>query len=252
MTELITVYTENQTIKLLRHKRSHSDNSPTRAPKRNESCPAQLFMNAKHSYQRLENMLAANVRPGDLIGVLTYNDEYLPGSRRDVQSDLSYFFRKLRRAYADAGAEPTRIVWSIEHSHEDGVHKGSRWHIHFAMRAAGEDFQRIRACWFKGIVLITFFTIDPAVWMKQLKVRGIIRSEASCGYEPLARYMCKEGQERLGQRTWSYSRACFKPEYDRIEVEADTKLVAPDGCQTVVHRVDSNSFEMLKYINRTD
>lgn len=247
MTELITVYTENQTIKLLRHKRSCSGNSPTRAPKRNESCPAQLFMNAKHSYQKLENMLAANIRPGDIVGVLTYDDEHLPGSRRDVQQDFSYFTRKFRRLRAGSH-DPPRYLWNIERSNEDGVNKGRRWHVHFALRAEGDEYTALNQCWTKGIVLLAKFSLDPADWTRDLGIKSKILSMSDRGYEPLARYMCKEAQERIGQRTWSYSRSCLKPEVDRVEVDADMELALPDGCELVSRVLDGGHSDMIKYL----
>lgn len=250
MNELITVSTENQTIMLLRQKRSARPTDPTRAPKRQESCPAQVFMNQKYSYQKLENMLAANIRPGDIVGVLTYDDEHLPGCRADVQQDFGYFTRKLRRLYELNGCDAPRYLWSIERSHADGVHSGRRWHVHFAIRACGDDYTALHGCWTKGLVLLTRFSLNPADWTRDLGIKAKILSISDRGYEPLARYMCKEAPERLSQRTWSYSRSCLKPEIDRVAVESDLQLSLPDGCELVSRTVESNRFDMIKFINR--
>lgn len=250
MNELITVLTENQTIQILRKRRQLRPTDPTRAPKRLESCPAQVFMNVKYSYQKLENMLAANIRPGDIVGVLTYDDEHLPGSRRDVQQDFSYFTRKFRKLRLQSNADPPRYLWSIERSHEDGVHRGRRWHIHFALRSSGNDYDDLHKCWTKGVVLLARFSVNPSDWTRDLGIKSKILSKSDRGYEPLARYMCKEQQDQLGQRTWSYSRSCLKPDIDRVDVESDIQLYLPDGCELVSRMVDASQYDMIKYINR--
>lgn len=248
MKELVTIYTENQTTALLRYKRPPIECSSIRAPRRAESCPAQIFMNTKRSWMKLENMLAANIRPGDIIGVLTYNDERLPGCRRDTQQDLNYFGRKFRSSCRAAGLDIPPTLWSMEQSHGDHVHDGRRWHIHIAMRSSGHDYDRIRACWSNGLVLLTRFSFNPDEWTKELGITTKILSATSSGYEPLARYMCKEAPEKLGQRTWSYSRSCRKPEVDRVAVDDDARLLLPAGCILVNSQHDSSGSEFIKYV----
>ena len=248
MKELVTISTENQITALLRYKRTPVASSAVRAPRRLESCPAQVFMNMKYSWMKLENMLAANIRQGDIIGVLTYEDEQLPGCRRDVQSDFGYFSRKLRALYRARGLAVPPLIWSMEQSHGDNVHQGRRWHIHFALRAQGEDFDKIRQCWSKGLVLLTHFDYDADKWTKALNITSKILSTSGRGYEPLARYMCKEAPERLGQRTWSYSRSCRKPEIDRVMVDDDMRLEIPEGRILINAQSNSGHFEHLKYI----
>lgn len=248
MKELVTISTENQTTVLLRYKRQPVDCSSVRAPRRAESCPAQVFINAKYSWQKLEQLLAANIRPGDILGVLTYDDEHLPGCRRDVQQDFSYFSRKLRGLYRSNELLDPPLIWCMEQSHGDNVHEGRRWHTHFAIRAQGSDFERIRRCWSKGLVLLAHFDYDCDKWTAELGIKTKILSTTGRGYEPLARYMCKEAQERIGQRTWSYSRSCRKPEIDRVMVEDGHRLLLPDGCLLIKSQSDSSGTEYLKYV----
>ena len=248
MKEMLTIATENQHVLMLRQKRRSVECSAIRAPKRSESCPSQVFINTKYSWQKLEYLLAANIRPGDMVGVLTYEDSALPGSRKDVRQDFAYFTRKLRAQYLARGQPLPRVIWTFEQSHGDNVHHGRRWHIHIACRAQAEDDKLIRSCWTKGIVLLTGFDYDADKWTEELNISTKILSSTGRGYEPLARYMCKEAQERLGQRTWSYSRSCVKPEIDRVIVDDDARLELPHGCLLVRSQQDSDGTEYLKYV----
>ena len=54
------------------------DGSRARAAKHKASSEAQKRMNAIYSWQKLELMLAANMRPGDLWLTVTYDDAHLP------------------------------------------------------------------------------------------------------------------------------------------------------------------------------
>lgn len=223
--------------------------SQLRAPKTLPSCTAQVFMNNKYSYQKLELMLAANIRPGDIVGVLTYSDDKIPGTRKDAANDYRYFCSKLRRCYGEDGLELPRLLYCIEQSHDDSIHDGKRWHIHFAMRSTGKDYDKIRACWTKGIVLLAKFNLNPKVWIDELGLHERVECSDKRGYEPLARYMCKEPREKLGLRTWSYSRNCVKPETDVQYIEDDRRLQLPEHCDLINSANETaNDYEMIKFL----
>lgn len=234
--------------------RARYETDSVRARKSTPSCAAQIFANQKLKYNKLELMLAANIRPGDIVGVLTYNDNRLPGCRRDIINDLAYFRRKLTAAHSAQGKE-LRMIWCIEGTHEDGVHFGPRYHIHFVMPRIEGDEELIKSSWFKGIVLLTRFQIDARRWARGLHIKEKnLHPQADgslLGYEPLARYMCKEGTEENSVRTWSYTmKTCFKPVFDRRDVPDDYRIRAPQSCITLSNAHESSTgYEAIKYIS---
>ena len=115
---------------------SGKDAPKVRQAKRKVSSAAQQRMNQKYSYQKLELMLAANFTRGDLIVTFTYDDDHLPGSRRQRGEEL-------------------RMIWCTEHRHGDG-----RWHHHAAINATGDDFDEILRLWAQGEVEITKLRAD--------------------------------------------------------------------------------------------
>lgn len=204
------------------------DAPKARQAKRKVSSEAQQRMNQKHSYQKLELMLAANFTRGDLIVTFTYDDDHLPGSRRQAEGKLKYFRAKLAAARRQRGAE-LRMIWCTEHRHGDG-----RWHHHAAINATGDDFDEILRLWAQGEVEITK-----------------LRADKEKNYESLARYMAKEEREKLGQRCWSYTRSCRKPEVEVMRVEADTPLNPPKGAlvfEQASERTQYGSYQYIKYL----
>lgn len=199
-----------------------------RQAKRKISSAAQQRMNQKYSYEKLELMLAANFSRGDLICTLTYDDEHLPGSRRQAEAKLKYFRAKLAAARKKRGQE-MRMIWCTEHRHGDG-----RWHHHIALNATGDDFDEILRLWGQGEVEITK-----------------LRADKEKNYESLARYMAKEERDKLGQRCWSCTRSCRKPEVEVMRVEADTPLNPPKGAlilEQAAERTQYGSYQYLKYL----
>ena len=88
-----------------------------RQAKRKVSTEAQMRMNAKYSWQKLELMLAANFLPRDLIVTLTFDDDHLPETRQQVNARLKKFRGE------------------------------GRWHVHAVINATGDDFSEILSCW---------------------------------------------------------------------------------------------------------
>ena len=202
----------------------------TRAGKRKLSSEAQQRMNQKYSYQKLELMLAANLTPGDLVVTLTYDDAHLPKSRKEAEAKLKYFRAKLASARRKRGAPPLVMVWCTEHKHDEG-----RWHHHVAMNATGEDFTEIRKLWGQG----------TDVEIQRLRV------DKEKNYLTLARYMCKETKDKLGLRSWSYTRTAKHPEVDTFRVEADVPLSVPRGAvqlENVSVRTEYGHYKYIKYM----
>lgn len=207
---------------------SCKDAPKTRAAKHKMSSDAQRRMNAVYSWQKLELILAANFRRGDLVCTFTFDDKHLPRDRKEVSARLKYFRQKLTAARKSEGDELV-MVWSIEHRHGDG-----RWHIHAAINATGDDYAEIRDLWGLGLV-----DISP------------LRVDKEKNYETLARYWTKEAPDKLGARTWSYTRSCKQPEIETFRVEADTPLDVPKGAISLEEHRDKTvygSYQYIKYL----
>ena len=203
------------------------DTPRARAAKSKLSSEAQQRMNRKYSYQKLELMLAANFRPGDLVCTLTYDDAHLPRDRAAASEKLKAFresLSKLRRKSGDG----LRMIWCTEHKHGDG-----RWHHHAVINATGDDYRTILAAWRQGEI-----EIKP------------LRVDKDKNYETLARYMTKEAPGN-SKRAWSYTRSCRKPEVETFRVEDDATLQAPKGATTIEdesRRTEYGSYRYIKYL----
>lgn len=199
-----------------------------RAEKRKLSSEAQQRMNMIYSKQKLKLMLAANFVRGDLVCTFTYDDAHLPASRKAAEGKLKYFRAKLSANRKKHGKE-LLMVWNTESKHGDG-----RYHHHAVINATGDDYNLILKLWGQGEVHIRPLRID-----------------AEKNYASLAAYMCKERAEKVGQRSWSYTRNCHKPEVETFRVESDTQLQPPKGALIlgeVTKRNTYGSFRWLEYI----
>ena len=205
------------------------DSERARAAKQKASTEAQKRMNQIYSWQKLELMLAANFRPGDLVVTLTYDDAHLPESRKASELRLKYFRQQLTVHRVMTGQDLV-MIWNTEHKHGDG-----RWHHHTVINATGDDYDLIRRLWIYG----SDIEIKP------------LRVDKEKNYETLARYMCKEEGERLGQRKWSYTRNARKPEVETFRVEEDTTVQVPKGATEISVFSDSNQYgsaRVIKYL----
>lgn len=183
---------------------SPRDSRGVRQGKKALSSQAQQRMNLKYAWQRLELEIAANFGVRDLFATLTYDDDHLPYSRKEANERFRTFVKKLRAARGNRGQE-LRYIYVTEHKHGDG-----RWHHHVLVNATGDDYDLIRALWGRGNV-----EFRP------------IRIDRDKNYETLARYMCKEQRDKVGQRLWSGSRNLRKPERECFRVPNDTPLSVP-------------------------
>ena len=206
---------------------SAHDSPKVRAGKRKLSSAAQERMNRKHSYQKLELMLAANFRPGDLMITLTYDEQHLPGGR-------SAAVNRLKRFRADLSAfrrEKNRGIMVMIFNTENAFGEG-RWHHHLVVNNVGEEFEEIRRLW---------------PWGENIEIRRL-KLDREHSYESLARYLCKEARERPGLRSWSYTRNCKHPEVESFPVEDDTPLQAPKGSLVYEDAREQNEFGSWRYV----
>lgn len=182
------------------------DSVGVRQGKKALSSEAQRRMNLKYAWQKLELEIAANFGPGDIYATLTYDDGHLPQSRKECAAHISAFVRKLRAQRKELGQE-LRYIYVIEHRHGDG-----RWHAHILLNSTGQDYSVVQQAWGRGRV--------------EFKA---IRLDRDKNYESLARYLCKEQRDKVGQRLWSGSRNLRKPEKECFRVPNDTPLKPPDN-----------------------
>ena len=188
------------------------------------SSEAQRRMNAIYSWQKLELLLAANLVKGDVVGCLTFDDHHLPETREQVRNKFKWFLDKLRAAREERGQNLV-MFWSIEHLHGEG-----RWHIHIVCNATGNDYEEMLRLWGQGECEFNALRVDK-----------------NKNYETLARYMAKEERDKIGQRSWSYTRNAKKPEVESFSVREFTPLRVPKDT-TVFEDVRSRGkWQYIKY-----
>lgn len=209
---------------------SAKDSPRERAAKRKLSSEAQQRMNRVYSYQKLELMLAANFRPGDLIVTLTYDEEHLPTSREQATARLKRFRSGLQRLRHRHG-KGLRMIWNTENVFGQG-----RWHHHCVVsRGGGRDFAELRSLW---------------PWGVNIEIRTL-KIDKDHSFEGLARYLCKEARERRGLRSWSYTRSCVKPETETFPVPDTAQLQPPKGAtiyEDAQERTEFGSYRYVKYL----
>lgn len=208
---------------------SAQDSPRARAGKRKLSSEAQQRLNMKHSYQKLELLLAANFVPGDWLITFTYDEEHLPRSRQQAVARLKEFRRRLSAERKKTG-RVLRMVWNAENVFDEG-----RWHHHVVLNNAGEDFAALRALW---------------TWGSDVEIRAL-RIDRDHSFEAVARYLCKEARERPGLRSWSYTRSCRQPEVETMPVTDDTPLQPPKGAtvyEDARHQNEFGAWRVVKYL----
>lgn len=223
-------------IEAIYPRRDKRDSERARAAKSRASSEAQKRLNRKYSYQKLELILAANFRPGDLWVTVTYDDEHLPSSRKQAKERFKYFLQKLR-ASRKKRLRPCVVASNVEHKHQsDSYWEDRRWHHHFVVNATHTaDFEEIRRCWDYGC---------------NIEIR-VLDLEGEHSYEALARYMCKEDPDRVGAHCWSITRNAKRPEIEILRVESDETITAPKGARVLLNEGGSDPFcswRVVKYL----
>ena len=207
------------------------DNDVVRQVKRNLSSAAQQRMNLKYAWQKLELEIAANFGVRDLYATLTYDDEHLPETRKEANAKVQAFWKRLRAARKAKGHD-LKYIYVTEHKHGEG-----RWHHHVLVNATGEDYEEIRQLWGHGGVEFKQIHIDV---------------DAEKTFESLARYLCKEQRDKIGQRLWSGSRTLVKPERECFRVPNDTPLDPPEAATVLTDTGDIATpyghFRYIKYL----
>ena len=197
-----------------------SDGAAVRKAKRKATSEIMQHYNRKSSIRKFELMLAANFRAGDIVGCVTYDDARLPGSRKEAERRFRYFRDKLKRQYAALGVELV-MFWSTEHKHGD-----ARWHHHFVVTATGDDYKRIRAAWIYG----------------EVQEFSALQVGEEKNYRTIAEYFAKESREKIGLRSWSYTRNARKPAEEWGVVDEHDAPKIPEGVIVLESITSETSF----------
>lgn len=183
--------------------------------------PAQQFYNQKCSWRELELRIAANFGAKDLVLTLTYDDDHLPGTKKEGDKCFQKFVRRLRAARRRRGQE-VQYIYVTEGQHgkgsskyfgEDGDLENHRIHHHVVINGTGPgDLEEIRSLWQYG----------GYIWSEPLNVHY---------YEALARYLTKEarefGQRKPGERMWRASKNLKPYEVEYTELPLDGITLSP-------------------------
>lgn len=205
-----------------------SDDSRVRSIKKKETTEVMKRYNHRSSIQKFAMMLAANFEAGAVVGCLTYDDKHLPKDRKSAERRFRYFRQKLTAHYKAQGIELV-VFWSTQHKHGDG-----RWHHHFVLTATGNDYAAIRAAWIYG----------DNIELDRLQVND------KKNYLTLAKYYAAEARDKLGLRSWSYTRNAAHPQEDTERVDSSMHLEVPKGVKLIdSHRTETpfGTFEYIMY-----
>ena len=203
------------------------DEGQVRAAKLKASSAARQKINMKHSWQKLEMVLAANFSYRDLFLTLTYDDTHLPPSTRESSKLIKKFLTQLRNERLKHDND-LKYIYVTESKHRDG-----RIHHHVVINGTGSDYELIRSLWTYG-TSVEISAIDEY------------------GYEELARYMTKEPRESgspNGARTWIPSKGLIHPRPESDWVDDNLTLAAPPGAIILESEAPTmNSFGSYTYI----
>ena len=173
------------------------------------SSAAQMELNAKRAWQKLELLLAANFGRRDLHVVLTYDDEHLPPDR-EAARNLIRKLLKLLRAHRKARGQELKYIYVTEQLSAEG----GRLHHHLVLNGTGADLEVLCSLWPYG-----------EVELEQL--------DTWQGYEALAKYLTKEprevGRPEPGKKSWTSSMNLAKPATESEIVKDNLTVAAPPG-----------------------
>lgn len=208
-----------------------ADEPPVRAAKTKISSEARQRLNRRASWQKLEAVLAANFDREDLFVTLTYRDLDLPHSREQAVRCVNDFLQQLREARRARGQE-LLYVKNAEHMTDQGTE--GRWHHHLVINSTGNDYEEIRALWYRYGDNVDIQLLLDDGW----------------DYESRARYLCKE-RPPAGKQAWTPSRGMKRPERSSELVEDALTLAAPPGAMVIETQTVDNgwgSYVYLKYL----
>ena len=225
-TQRLVTVTAGRLQRILIYTQAHAKDEPkARAAKSRISSAARMRINARTSWEKLEELLAANFEPSDLFVTLTYREA--PPTREYAQRQLNKFLTILRAQRRIRGAQLLYIK-NCEHVRDD--ESEGRWHHHLVINATGADFDEIRSLWSAWGDNVDFETLGT-------------------DYEARAKYLCKE-RAPAGRQTWTPSRGLRRPDRHSELVDDSAMIVdyIPAGAVVLSKQIDANEWGSFSYI----
>jgi hypothetical protein len=217
------------------------DDNVVRRGKHKLSTEARRRINFRCSWEKLMLLLATNFVRNDLYITLTYDDLYLPQSRKAADALLTKFLKSLRRQRMISGD----TFYYIKSTHELAGDGERRLHHHVVINATTEsrDYETVLSMW---------------PWGSNVDISRISRSEHYIhdDFMELAKYMARERNPdapytTVGARSWSGSRNLKKPVRESELVEENITIEAPPGAHILESdelRNEYGTFRYLKYL----
>ena len=144
------------------------------------SRPCQEALNERNAKLRLKRLIEANFTEGkDIFVTFTFDKGHKPETRAEARKLFANFLRRLRRAWKAKGIAGGPRGFFIPEG-KDGGHI----HIHVVM-SAGMDYETVKELW--GMALFVNFKI----------LQGV-----EGGFDPLSKYLNKQGKLGEGERRW--------------------------------------------------
>lgn len=206
------------------------DTKAQRAEKHRVTCEAQRKINNKTRYGNLAFLLSANFNQfKDFFITLSYEEEFVPTTRKAAIKNEQGFIRRLRDMRKKRGVDMKYIVVT------EGKHGEKKFHHHLVINATdfSQDLKDIRRAWGFGHVEIeTLFNSNhcDSSWMA------------------IAKYLSKErpvdGPDvtPVGARIYSCSRNLIHPkavyeiveEKEQAQIPKDAEIIEQGESQTFV------------------
>lgn len=162
-----------------------------RGKRRGKSLASQIERNMREAVKRLARILNCNVRGGDLLLTLKYDNARLPEDKKAAKREAGNFIRRLARAYRKATGRRLRwVMVTADRSSKTG--EQVRLHHHIVMDPV--DWELIAAHW-------------PS---DQFSYR---RLDNGGDYTAVALYMVRNTGYQRGERSWSSCKGLEQPEF---------------------------------------
>ena len=152
-----------------------------------ETRPAQRKLNDKNSRKYFARLVNTNFVRADLSVDLTYDNENLPETRKEVYRDVRNYLNKLKRARTREGLPPLKYIYVISNCDQYG--NETRWHVHMFINKMNRDV--VEEKWGKGYVNAA--RLQPT----------------ETGLTGKAMYVARQ---KKGERSWGASTNLKKPE----------------------------------------
>lgn len=123
-----------------------------RAAKAKESTPAQKKLNNKKTVRQFVRIVNDNFTWNDFGVELTFDEEHLPNSKKEVRRELKKYFKRLRNAIKSQGGDVSKFKYVYVMSDRDGKDHSKTVRLHVHMFMTGVSRELIEDKWAAGYV----------------------------------------------------------------------------------------------------